>query len=648
MNIRTSLLIGLLLTVSASAQIIATDPPGDHSAPAAFGIIDLLEAGVSWNQTHANFSLSLSDLNWPSAGAGHAEYVMEWNYGQATFQLAFMSQNPRTPLTGPIPVWDADLWRSEAGEWQLIASLPEPEWTNRGPFLQIPFSQMTSKDGHSPGPGEAIQITQAWSVWDTDTARHHEPATAFDLAQYGDELPFPADAVANIPGQGNLALGLATPEPIRFSNGAATTHHWPIRITNPGPSIDISLDWDAPTDVSIDAPAAFAVESGQQTTVHVFATTPFRHNHGETETITLRFSTAQGSTEYHVGIHYPLTPQPAGHHPNLWLHGAAKSDGEAHTLDGEAWMNANEEDPNGSATRLAPALVPCGSGDGLSWWFPLHPELLIGLAPNGEPSATFDGQLVIENAHLPSAELTAGFAWYNANGAPPSAADWDTISTETSDHEVDGVLGSDDMDLSLQIPFQLPAPGGELKGVNFGLGFKLCPTEAGAVSATNLRGELGGTFLRAGGKLSLPLNEYHDPITEVTPVMSTSQNTSLVAPGGSRVVWAVAIQEPSWDLRILGPSQHLASVGQGESENSLWFAMMVPADAETGDQLEATLLASSPDDPSQTAALRFQVRVDADAPLIAAEIPESKATPAPLATLVLGLITLALLPRRPH
>lgn len=332
-----SLLLIAVAGAQSSETLTANDPEGDVEG-APLGFIDLTEGSIAWNATHVNATLQVADRTFDSqTGLNAAEYIVEWSYGDTLFHLAFMAQNPQVPLLGDIPVWDTELWRLDE-EWTRIATLPQVQWDLVGAHALIPFSSMKTEDASFPGPGQSLVFQQAIAVYDTDSVRYHDPATLFDVIQGTDTMTFPADARLTIPGAEGLAIGISTPSPIRFSNGAATTFHWPITISNQGTLEEFTIATTQPESFEVDAPAAIRISPGEEKTMQVFVTTPFRHLHGETEQVHITISSETGNTTYPIGIHYPLIPQPAGHHPTMWFHGAAKSDDEPHTLDGAAWI----------------------------------------------------------------------------------------------------------------------------------------------------------------------------------------------------------------------------------------------------------------------------------------------------------------------
>ncbi len=670
-------------TGQAAEPWVVEDPTGDTTGPIpaqALGFVDIVRGEAVVGESDLDVRIAVADLQLDGAGSVGWEMWLSFEYRDAAFDLVLFpisTTSPATPdleriLYGPV---EARLYRMGESP-QVVATFPfgvDP--TSRTFNATLPWSLVDS-GGFAPRPGEPVRLVgfgSEWSGTGLGTAHNPDPLE-LPRPKGGDAAPFPDGTVATLPGAvGDLSLG--TPQAVRYSNGEATTLHWPVEVTNHGSrDLDIRLEVTG-RDGEARAPPGLRLEAGENRTVNVFATVPFSHQHGASRRFLLTADSSQGDrATLTLAVEYPAIAQPAGHHDTVWLHGAEEPFAGPLALPLDFWMNAAEEDSRGSAARLAGIdfwecpdageLGPDYLSMGPEWIFRLDPALRIGLDARMGEVSRLDVTLAGEAA------LPPGTVYARALLVGPSAPGEEPGFGNFTDPDVAVVpVAASTSPVGVHLEFPLPASldlVAPSTTENLGLLVLFCPDLPGPAAFGLTTAAAFGSFFRsplfllAGGRWTLPLDEYHDAIP-VTPnaeglALSVGDPVRRAAPGAT-VLWRPTLSFPEGDtaryaVRLFGSGAASArllggdEVTAGKDPVEVPVAFTVPDEAP-GTVLDLLLEVTDVKDPLHTVALRLQAIVDptaaaddaaAASALEASEEKESPALPMGLALAALALV----------
>lgn len=696
------LLLGLAPTGSAQPgglplppPIVLEDPAGDLEGPApdqGAGFVDVVRAEVTPGLEELGLKVTVADLTADAASGFQLEFWLAFEYRGVPYHFAILGQTSaplpdevRTTLVGdPYAV----LYRMDEDFPPRLHEAPAGlDVAGRTWNATLPWAAIEG-GGYSPQPGEALRLVDVASLWDaTLTSSPHQgaPLTTTGITA-ADVAAFPEGTFLPVPGAvGDLAL--TTPLPVRSSNGEATTFHWPVEVINRGGrELDVTFELEA-DGAEGRVPPGLRLPPAASAVVNVFVTVPFAHQHGTLREFPLTARAGPGDqATLRLGVDYPAVAQPAGHHPDLYVHGAERHLFGAAQLPVPygAWMNTLEDDEASTAQRiqpdfdncplppdmpLPPPLPPVPSlGDlGSSWTIPLGPALAMGLdARLGETSGL---DLELEAiAAMPAGRLHGRLM----------------LASETFDGFGPFYNQTDPARASVQVPSQ-PGPGSVAlhldlptpasldlvpprRGENLVLGLIFCPdlpppSGFGPGVATGFASILGQApyALRPGAHLRLAVDEYHD----IIPVDHAAQGLFLTvdepvarAAPGATVVFRPRVSFPAngtgeHAVRLFGTGAAHADllagdVVQGPEELELPVAFVVP-DAAAGEAFDLLLDVTHTQEPSRSVALRLTVVVDpASSRDDAAQLAGLTTAPkdAPAAPLGLAALALALLALR--
>ena len=652
-----ALAIGLLTVAPANAQEIEgsthiEDPADVHSTLPAAGFADIRAATVSWNLTGLQVDLEVEGPMSPSAAQYplFTDYWLELTFRSERFRVATSHVNVLAPmdLGRPPQVWrsvDRQNWEPVQGESFALADL---SWWAKWTALR------TTNDAF-PNPGESLELHSVRSYWDESSTSVHEGVDD-PVVPISDEATFPEGTFIRVPGTISKIVA-STPHPVRFSNGEATTFHWAVEVRNELPEpVDLAISSVAPAGIEPKHPAGLSLEPGETKAIQVYVPVPFGHQHGSELVVLVVLEGGGERAEYPLSVHYPATPQPAGHHPTLWLHGKVSNQNAGTSALGDGWMNAAREDPEATASLLLglPATCPGEPNGSTAWWFPLKPDLRIGLDADVASQGLLRGTLEEQQARpagrlYTSLELfePATFRFHRDWNTPFEPDEW------TASIEVPQALGPS------SFPFEVPVlirP--ELDRVepstqtNLALRIVMCTTttDPGASLGTASTGGIA-----ANAELHLPLFEFHDVVDlgPGTALLTTSEPNVRAAPG-SLVTWNIDVVAPDGEtvrLDIIGSSAEQARYEGPDSlsgTGAVTVGLQVPGDARTGDLLEFVLVAENPSDPTINGGIRLSVTVDPEAPRIQGTLDtEGRESPVNLEVLVAVLAAIFIARRRP-
>lgn len=470
---------------------------------------------------------------------------------------------------------------------------------------------------------------------------------------------------------------LASEAPFRVSNGGATTIVYQVTGVNFGERQSFQLGLEGvPEGWEVSLPFdRIVIEEDDDIDFPILLTTPSGHNHGGAEKFLLTMQGERDSADIgriELGLRYTDIPQPAGHHPRLYLHAfdpwgggilGPVEDQMGGMIGGGrmGYFNALEDDPG----DLDMPVYPWGSGviPGLQSWFrwdmPLMPNLQIGLDFDPDVDGTIT--IPVQYDYIAQDVVMRGTLNYYS---------------ETRDIEVGQILesspaswgpGLHEFELTIDIAedadfieFQPEAYlylELEMEGTFIGVG----PFGPGATPA-----------IMPNGFMDLPLNEYRDPVDDfyraveslsfgedylerlVNPAETAIFETKIRNVGNSAetVVLNITGVNDEW-ATILGAQEF--ELAKGESRD-IAIAVTIPAGTPDGALADMVLQAVSKDDAYKRAVLDLIAIVDEeeDHPDDAAEVQElqdkltdDKKSPGfEIAAVMAGLLAIVLVLRR--
>jgi hypothetical protein len=647
------------------------DPEGDAhgtgpdaAAPSHVDIasIDVIfrEKVIAWNLTVVGMEAR------DPAGAAPPEYWLEFAFDTSIFHAVIVPRNFANTEALPL----AALYRQEGSAWRIVHEARATVVADEGRVgLAFPWAVITTVDDVHPIPGNQLALVEAVAYWDTDPGYLHDDFPEdYNIVSYRDDYVFPAGTSLSIPGAVSSAVQATVPNPVRFSNGEATTFHWPVRISNALPH-DVELlvhEVEASPRFTVDVVPVLSIDAESTQVFHVFVTTPFGHEHGTVEYIHIHLGEGQHQLSVRVGIEYPTIPQPAGHHNVLWGHGS-----EVETRIGagyrQFWMNPAHDDPRANLVDYPRSNGSCTTSgatqQGSSWWFPLNPHLRIGIDARANEAGVLEATLHapfvqpsgVLYARLKLVELVDDPAVLSSESFSLTVDEY-TMSTpisevvEPADFAVKG---------SLPVPPNLDwlAPQ---SSKNVGLLVMFCEdleaagnTPFGALT----RAQSLPVLYLADLRVELPLNEYHD-VVEIDAgsngLIMRALESRVEAPPGATILFEPVVSGvdvgTAVDFRMLGPNVEFATLHRSspftvQSDHEVIpVSVAIPNSARTGDAFEIVLLAESAATGDSTA-MRLVVLINDgatrnDMDRVASLLPEHN-TPASFGLLALALALVA-------
>ncbi|MEK6976022.1 MAG: hypothetical protein AABY18_06740 [Candidatus Thermoplasmatota archaeon] len=674
------------------------DPQGDSQGLAptqAAGFVDLvrveaevLDGGLAFRATVADLSTDLaSGLTW--------ELDLWFEYADEPFLLAIVLHETTADLPPEVDriLWGdpyAILYRLDQADSPVdLADLAATmDVATRVANATIPWGAIFTSAGTSPAPGEPVRVTAATSYWNALVVGSPRQPVPFSITGVGasDEAVFPEGTFLTTAGSTG-ALSLSTAIPVRSSNGEATTFHWPVLVSNlVEQDLDLTFVLDA-GGVEGRVPPGLRLAAGANATVNVYVTVPFNHEHGTMRLFPFTARAGPGEeTTLKLGVDYPTVPQPAGHHPELWLHGSVEQVQGQDFNPGTPWMNTLEDDERANTDLIMPREENCPLGPdidtgvplvgpieppfdfGSYWSIALDPALAIGLDGRVGELASLDLELVGKAATPPgtlfgrlmlASEDFDGFGPF-ANHTDPFRASVAVPATPGPSSvalhldlpmppSLDLVAPSrtENLVLALMFCLDVPAPGG------------LAPAVAASFAGIAAHGPYA---IRTGAHLVLVVDEYHD----VIPITPSSQGLALTvdeavrrAAPGATVLWRPTLSFPAngtgeHAVRLFGtgtPHANLLAPAtvRGPNAAQLPVSFVVP-DVPAGQVFDLLLDVTHVNDPARSVGLRLTVVVDPaatrDDAAQLASLPDASSQRSPPASLGIAVLALALLALR--
>ena len=618
---------------------LATGVPGGSTAPpgGVGGAIDL--AGLAFVEDPETFTLVLTVGNLAEQGDASGRYLVDFTWGSILY-TAYVERFSSS--FGGSFAWGYLGIRQEADMtdyWELdgVTMLtPVFDVTSNTITLPIPKPFLLDEQERPPVKGSSI----------TDLRVRSERQFLFSGSING-ERPLnlmdamPDDGVASYTFvEGDEASGhlfMSSFERVRVSNGGATTFVFHATLRNTGETSDavkITIE-DLPEGWNGTVEPRVVVPAGEELSFPVIATVPFAHDHGGFTSFLVRATSETMADAYatlRLGVVHTAIPQPAGHHDELFLHGAIQDSGNPFSqFFPWAEMSMNTLDSHDGEPAAVNAY---GTGGGYAWQIPLSPSLRMGLDFRMDEVGSIVGSILGRNVGDADVSARLALVPYYEGGWSGSVEDGILLA----ESDVQTIT----LDLQTATPFTLaltPTDAADyvayMRGMNLlleitmepqSLSFPCCMPQTQPALET-------GSF-----KMTLPLDEYHDRVILTTPgdlspisliPVTTPQR---VGRPGSLLTYEMELvnnadKEITLDLDLAGTH---ADAGDLAPEGPLTLApsekrvltlgVRVPADAVDGELVEVLVFAHAVDDPSLSAIARTITTVASGA---AAEADES-------------------------
>ncbi|HUR25491.1 MAG TPA: hypothetical protein VM327_05705 [Candidatus Thermoplasmatota archaeon] len=562
----TALLLGAIPAVQGQAPAapdapLLSDGVGDVTAdvngqkvpvqPAdAWSSVDLVSLALSEDPGRFLFDVGLAGLGGDQPRQDYGNVRISFAFGETTFWVNLYRSADNAAYFGNLYVGGHNI-RDVPVTRDLAASHLR---------TTVDRADLVDATGNTPGKGDllsGIQVTSAANAGYT-VSTGNSRATSI-----GDMMPddgATASWTVLYRGRDGMGARLSSPQPFRSSNGDATTYEFEIEAVSEAPeSARFGLATEGmPAGWTVQMPGTLVeLPGGKPVTFPIHVTVPFAHTHGTAASFTLRLDQEDGDAwaSLEVGVHYTAIPQPAGHHPELYLHSIQWA-GTASTLNpplggstGELFMNALSEDPADYGVPVE-GWASIGSSDAIYHWMAcLDPSLGIGLDFDlqdvGVLHAPMKTTRPLADAVLEGRLLLLGPGEPIDNCYTDIVADRDvTVLATLTGTAVDLASGTEALLEGTLTPTAQSDYQPYEQGAALVLQFNLTGSGPGI-------GGVGGASLLPGGSMRLPLVEYHD----VVAVLSGGNGSAPTAPG------FVAEPAPPKDSPLAGPGLLVLGLG---------------------------------------------------------------------------------------
>lgn len=630
--------------------LLLEDPVGDVAAgsysnpsltvPVSQPTADLLSLSVSETPSAILAYLGVAavpDESTPTGQQVRASYSLAFRYETQDF-VAYISGSP--------PGGAAEAYRGTfcKGTWEQqetcldgmeLAVLPGAKSFG----IQITKESLGELSGVQPVMGMQVDNWRALAYlarplsndfWVGDHL--NDPIT--DQAAYEFQFGIPQSGPLQMSGK-NLYIvsnGLATSYPFRLNLTNSLEQAQQVRLTskNVPPGWQVTLP-----------EATISVPPGGTQSVVVVLTVPFRHAHGSIERFVVEAQDSAGMplTSLDMGLIYTETPQPTGHHNNLYIHSFAGGQ--------SGFMSTLSEDSGDSGEGIRGQMQPSGTTlFDVFWKLDLQPGLAVGLDFDPMRQGTLEVP-IFTAIDTPNMHLVGSLAIEGNGGMVPVA--------QVSSNKVNGAA-QQTTTLAADIIIE---PDADL--VTFKPGTNL-------VLLLTLASDLGvwtPNDIMPGGWLSLPLFDYHDDVDAAIASLSgltwsSETSTGLRGPPGSDIVVPIVLESSSPDAKRIrvqidsspegiasfsGPQEAVVRPG---SPLAGQLVIRIPDSAQTGELLDVVLIAQDQAGSGALAVHRVAIIVDPTAPasqFTPTETP-TKESPTPSGIVLIVLLVALLLKRR--
>ncbi len=614
---------------------------GDHALLAGWATMDLLGLDISEDHEHL-----ILDIHWTPAGPVEAAllessgYYILFRHGAVQYAIFAYRELPLMYPVEQSPADGARLLVVQASDQVAleVADL-ETELRDDGMSIWVPRTLLIDEQGAPPVPGRQLE---GWHAWTTNRWMDGPLPYAFlrpfaefatdqdvpdQITEFGDRMPDEGNATSPyaIRAGGGITDGIAvsSPSPFRYSNGEATTVVFRLEVYDlQGGGDTVALEvsglpagWTAWfPESTIDVPAL-----GHATT-NVLVQVPFQHVHGARQEFEVH-ATGQGThATTTLGVVYPEIPQPAGHHAEVFLHSSPDqilkifltSPTIGFIDEPKGFLNTLPDDESDSREPIPHSFA---EETGFGYWFPLMPELTIGIDVDETRTGRVTVPLQADQGYEAEYSLTGALLHMRRGQSPvelattPEAPAQAVGSDAPTTFVLDLVPTTDDA-----IPF---VPGDQI-----GL---LLRSES--QDPIYIDGFLGmGAKVMPGGSAILPLEDYHDDIEAVIAggglVHLTAPTPERPVNPGETVVFELDLHNADtrphrYAVQVRGTHAEWATVVPAETPEvgpgravSVVVAVAAAEDARHGDIADLIVEAVSQSDGEVRALAHIVARVD--------------------------------------
>ncbi len=629
-------------------RVQVDDPRGDgqiHGVPAEH--VDITHALVALENQTLSAELGLANAGLARDAAetmvGRVWYWIELEYRGERFDLGWDAFGFRFEDEDENQL-DAFLMHQDGEAWAEIYRIETDVDRQRSVFpAAIPLEALVTRDGFTPGPGERVEVLAARAYTNNLHKPWDPPIPDTDgIGQGGDDAEFPEGSWVDVAGDVSDGLAIGTVQPVRFSNGEATTYHWPVSVLSRGGPMDAIIRVEADEEVSIHAPAT--IQLGEAPIeFDVYATTPFAHAHGGGRELLVHVEGNGLSATLPLEIRYLTIPQPAGHHDTLYLHGYDRGRG----YNAEHWMNTLDEDKSGFRSFKMEGVGHCvdaGARYGaLVTDYVLRPALRIGLDGHIADPATFQGTFET-SAHHSDITLAFDLQLYDPLADRQGEIDLAGAHVATLPITAQGAARHTiDVEIPMRPELDRVPPGQD----NLRLRIAVCQTGTPVETFGSATPIVNEPILHEAS-LKLPLNEYRDiiPFEAGSGLNATLDISRRAAAPGTPVLWTIETEgagEPV-EVRVFGVhADTIRPIPAARLGEPIHVIMDVP---DVAGPAEAIIELSMPGDALANAAFRLVVDIDpdagpGDAAAISALEPQTKGSPGLPVLVVLAGVLLA-------
>lgn len=445
-SVRLVALLGAAFILPAMGQVVLVDDPegdvrlsmpdGRFRLPSGdqFRYVDLVEAGIwSEGQEEITFYVRPADISEDSEHPvpyGDPIYEIRFRHGlqgyRVLIQLFLENAGTAAASGGASPQTFAQL--QEEVETEVYEPLADAvaevdigagvvrAIVPRAPILdhnQAPLSIDAKLTGFS-----ATARSMGWFgvplFTGTTAALVLGPPMAYDRApdSYFDDTEYTTTA-GPLLHKGNLVAGSS--DPVRWTNGEATTFVYRIRLTNlQAGDLGVTMSYaGTQPNWQVAFSDRFIVPGDSAINVTFHVAIPFNHQHNALHPFEVHFTTPDNAhtATARLGVFWPPIPQPAGHHNELWFHSQQRPTTNPFDPQNEvhAWVSAAnaQADVRDEMLPVPPDVVRPPDQAGrmeAAWRMLLEPSLRMGLdfdlTKTGQGTILMDFPVLVQNPEL--------------------------------------------------------------------------------------------------------------------------------------------------------------------------------------------------------------------------------------------------------
>lgn len=449
-------------------------------------------------------------------------------------------------------------------------------------------------------------------------------------------------------GAGHFAMSSA--EPIRVSNGEATTIVYKVELLNHhteklSASLEAVIEPKYLEDGwSVRVPSVVKVPPQSTVNIPVILSLPFTHDHGQTALFKVAargIEDKNSRAEVQLGVFWTDVPQPSAHHETAdggtFFH-SAPSEGDFPPQEAAGvipvyttWMNGvdNDVDPDAKDDDVPQVFTNCanfmGGGCGVpptyrvAWRFPLNPTLLLGLdfdmTKTGRmvfdvlPKVTANSATVLVSLRYCDPMDQGGRGGGGGGGfGNATCYNYSKVLAKGTDSKplTGGTIQHYEIALKPETMADLVA---YRKGANIRLDIEIATDTPQAVFGK----DLGISFLTNKARMQLPLVEYHDPIDQAFSNLGTlafegrTPTIKQVNPGKTAVfgldLKSTSVKDMDIHLEIQGVNKEWARftgptdfVLKSNEVRNVTIAVSVPGNAEAEERVPLFIVAQNTED----------------------------------------------------